>query len=104
MKLTIKRERPKPRTDTTRLSDLRGKEVGTYSMPSGDSSAAAVFCMLVAAELGIPLIYILMPLVMLGRVYYHCHWLGDTIIGLFVGTFWGLVGMTYFTALVPFFK
>ncbi len=73
-------------------------------MPSGDSSAAAVFCCLVAFELGMPLIYILMPLVMLGRVYYQCHWLGDTLIGLLVGSFWGLVGTNNFSALVPLFK
>ena len=70
MKYAIKRERPKRRSDTTRISDLRGKETGTFAMPSGDSSAAAVFCALVSIEMGMPLIYILMPLVMLGRVYY----------------------------------
>lgn len=70
MKYAIKRERPKRRSDTTRISDLRGKEIGTYAMPSGDSAAGAVFCALVAIEVGIPYIYILMPFVMLGRVYY----------------------------------
>ena len=104
MKHTIKRERPVRRADTTRISDLRGKEVGTYAMPSGDSSAAAVFCFLVYAEMGWPLIYVLMPLVMLGRVYYQCHWLGDTIVGLFVGTFWGYIGAINFSFLVPFFR
>jgi len=104
MKYTIKRERPVRRSDTTRISDLRGKEVGTYAMPSGDSSAAAVFCLLVAVEIGWPMIYVLMPLVMLGRVYYQCHWLGDTIVGLFVGSFWGLVGASNFAFLVPFFR
>lgn len=104
MKYTIKRERPRPRSDTTRINDLRVKENGTYSMPSGDTSAAAVFCVLVCVEMGMPLIYILMPLVMLGRVYYQCHWIGDTIVGLFVGTFWGVVGSTYFNELVPLFK
>ena len=104
MKYTIKRERPKRRSDTTRVNDLRGKENGTFAMPSGDSSAAAVWCALVACEMGMPAIYILMPLVMLGRVYYQCHWLGDTIVGFFVGSFWGLVGVTNFSALVPFFK
>ena len=70
MKYSLKRERPKRRAETTRFRDLRVLENGTFSMPSGDSSAAAVFCCLVAFELGMPLIYILMPLVMLGRVYY----------------------------------
>ena len=104
MKYGIKRERPKRRSDTTRLADLRGKETGTFAMPSGDSSAAAVFCCLVAVELGLPWIYVLMPLVMLGRVYYQCHWLGDTIVGFFVGTFWGLVTTSNFHSFVPFFQ
>ena len=54
MKRTIKRERPKRRSDTTRISDLRSKENGTFAMPSGDSSAGAVFCALVAVGLGMP--------------------------------------------------
>lgn len=54
MKHGFKRERPKRRSDTTRLSDLRAKETGTFAMPSGDTSAAAVFCALVAIEMGMP--------------------------------------------------
>ena len=91
MKYTIKRERPRRRPDTTRLSDLRGKETGTYAMPSGDSAAAAVFCYLVAFEMGLPQVYLLLPLVMMGRVYYQCHWFGDTIVGVIIGTFWAFV-------------
>ena len=73
-------------------------------MPSGDSSAAAVFCVLMAVEMGLPSIYVLMPLVMLGRVYYQCHWIGDTIVGFFIGSFWGIIGVTNFHTFVPFFK
>lgn len=73
-------------------------------MPSGDSSAAAVFCLLVAVELQMPLVYILMPFVMLGRVYYQCHWIGDTLVGLVVGTFWGLVSAKNFEIYAPLFK
>ena len=99
MKYSFRRERPKKRTDTERWSDLRAKENGTYSMPSGDSSAAAVFCFVVACEMQLPWIYVLMPLVMLGRVFYQCHWLGDTVIGLLVGTFWGFLGVNQFNAI-----
>lgn len=104
MKYTIRRERPKPRPEVSRFANLRVKENGTFSMPSGDSSAAAVFCFLVAVQLELPAIYILMPLVMLGRVYYHCHYLGDTFVGLFVGSFWGIVGSSNFLALAPCFR
>lgn len=45
-----------------------------------------------------------MPLVMLGRVYYQCHWIGDTIVGFFVGTFWGLIAVNNFDLFVPFFR
>ena len=38
---------------------------------------------------------------MLGRVYYHCHWFGDTIIGASMGTIWGVVAKHYFPLLVP---
>lgn len=41
---------------------------------------------------------------MLGRVYYQCHWLGDTVVGFIVGTFWGMIGVSYFSSFVPFFQ
>ena len=103
MKKTIRRERPTRRNDVTRVSQLRDKEDGTFSMPSGDASAAAVWIAIISMEMGWPALYILMPLVMLGRVYYQCHWLGDTIVGLFVGTFFGLVGVSNFDFFVPLF-
>ena len=104
LKNTIKRERPKARTDTTRISNLRGKEIGTFAMPSGDSNAAAVFCLLLAAEFDINMIYLIMPLVMLGRVYYQCHWLGDTIAGFLHGTMWGILFAYNFNIFVPLFE
>jgi membrane-associated phospholipid phosphatase len=76
------------------LGNLRKAEVGTYSMPSGDAAAAALFCFLYATMVNLPLVYLLLPLVMLGRVYYHCHWFGDTFFGAVVGTLWGLVAFS----------
>ena len=104
MKYAIKRERPKRRSDTTRLSDLRAKEAGTYSMPSGDAGAAAVFCLLVSVEMGMHSVWLLMPLVMLGRVYYQCHWIGDTVVGLIIGAFWASILVQHFDSFVPFFQ
>ena len=87
-----------------RLVNMRGLEDGTYSMPSGDSAAAAVFCCLIAHELRFPLVYVILPLVMMGRVYYHCHWFGDTIVGIMIGTFWAIVFIAYFDTMVPFWR
>ena len=101
LKYTIRRQRPSTIPGTYRLVDMRSCEDGTFSMPSGDSSAAAVFCCLVAYEMQAPLVYIILPLVMAGRVYYQCHWFGDTIAGVFIGTFWGIVFIAYFNSMLP---
>lgn len=75
---------------------MRQTEEGTFSMPSGDSSAAALFCLMFFAVLDLKLVYFILPLVMCGRVYYHCHWFGDTIVGVAVGTIWGLLAVSNF--------
>ena len=82
---------------------MRSVENGTFSMPSGDSAAAAVFCTLIACEMNLPLIYFVLPLVMAGRVYYHCHWWGDTIAGAVIGVAWAILFVVYFDKFVPFF-
>ena len=101
MKYTIRRERPQRKLAVSRLSNLRDKEVGTFSMPSGDTSAAAVFCFVNACVMQLPAMYIVLPLVALGRVYYQCHWFGDTIVGGLVGTFWAWIGYSQFLLLIP---
>ena len=68
---------------------VRG-ESDTPSMPSGDTAACGCFCFVYAAYLNIPAIFIIIPFVMLGRVYYHAHYIGDTIVGAFVGFVSGL--------------
>lgn len=70
-------------------------------MPSGDCSAAALFCFIVGTILDLPGVYLILPFVMCGRVYYHCHWFGDTIIGVLVGTFWGVLAYTQFKYAEP---
>jgi len=56
------------------------------SMPSGDAAAAAFSCGTYIYLYGCNyLSIIIVPLVMLGRVYVHCHWFSDTIIGAMIG-------------------
>jgi len=99
LKIIFKRARPELSANTIRIGALRNAEVGTYSLPSGDSAAAALFCYLYCTILQLPIVYILLPLVMLGRVYYCCHWFGDTIVGAFLGTSWGILAHIKFHAL-----
>ena len=102
-KKLIKRPRP-PMPDmiyAKRMNNLRAKEVGTYAMPSGDSAACALFCYLMAVQMRVQAIYLILPLVCLGRVYYHCHWIGDTIVGSIIGTLWGVLGCGVFWSFVP---
>ncbi len=68
-------------------------------MPSGDAAAAALFCFLFCSMLNMPAVYLILPLVMIGRVYYHCHWFGDTFIGVAIGTLWGAIAYTQFDVL-----
>ena len=101
LKYTIRRERPQKKPEAPRLSNLRDHEIGTYSMPSGDTSAAAVFCLLLAFIMKMPQCYAVLPLVAMGRVFYQCHWFGDTIVGSIVGTLWGLIGCSQFLMMAP---
>lgn len=101
-KYTIKRPRPNRLPNTPRWGkDLRAHENGTFSMPSGDSAAGTIFATLYTMMLGIPSINIVIPLVMAGRVYYQCHWFGDTVIGTAVGGFWAWIIVTYFGMFQP---
>jgi membrane-associated phospholipid phosphatase len=71
LKYSIRRERPQMLPQTKRINaELRLKEEGTFSMPSGDSGAAAVFCYVYASTLLGSWIYLIVPLVALGRIYY----------------------------------
>ena len=101
LKYSFRRQRPKNLPYTNRIRNLRNKEDGTFSMPSGDSAAAALFCYQYCTMMGLPAIYMILPLVCLGRVYYQCHWIGDTIAGSIVGTFWGALAVSQFNLSIP---
>lgn len=55
-------------------------------MPSGDSAQAGMFCTMLAAYFGEPLLLLGIPATCFGRIYFGCHWIGDTIVGASMGT------------------
>ncbi len=91
--------RPRPSNPTAdapnkRYFNLRGHEINC-SMPSGDTAQSAVFIGFCAYN--IPLFYSFMGaftfglrhilMVAAARVFYHCHFIGDTFVGCFIGLF-----------------
>lgn len=64
---------------------MSDKEVGTGAMPSGDTTQAANWCVLTYLFYESYTSLMIIPLVALSRVYYRCHWIGDTIIGTIIG-------------------
>lgn len=70
-------------------------------MPSGDAYVAAIFSSIYCYIFGLPWVpFVFVPLVALGRVYVHCHWLGDVLVGSVMGVVHGyLVYGVYFKQL-----
>ena len=68
-----------------RVGNLSDKESGTLSMPSGDTAQAANWCVLTYLFYESYFSLMIIPLVALSRVYFRCHWIGDTIIGTIIG-------------------
>ena len=99
MKKIINRKRPNRIETVYRVLNMRDLEHGNASHPSGDTLACAYFlgCFFYIFDANWT-IFIIVILCALGRVYVHCHWIGDTIVG-------GLLGMvmTYFVWADPYF-
>lgn len=60
------------------------------SFPSGDSAQAGSFSAALIVYTGNPAWVVVALLAMFGRVYYWCHFVGDTLVGGSVGLFSGL--------------
>lgn len=87
LKILFGRERPTRIKNTKRVCNMREREGGTKSMPSGDATAAAFCCGCYAFLFDFPwLLLFCMPMSCLGRVYVQCHWLGDVALGAILGT------------------
>ena len=99
LKALFKRERPTRIRKVRRLCNMRDLEHGK-SMPSGDAAACAFFCGIYWHIFEIHwLLLIALPLTSLGRVFTHCHWIGDTV----AGSILGLV-FVYFSYAPVYFK
>ena len=83
-KAIIKRPRPNIKENIKRRYDCRSKE-NNYSMPSGDSIQSANFAVLILFYLGNFTGFILIPFVMFARIFYFCHYIMDTVIGVLIG-------------------
>ena len=95
LKKIFKRDRPlvpKPGAPNRRDYNLRDLE-NNHSFPSGDTAQAANLVCFFALNVpkfyeslgGIWFAVIYVSLVALARVYYHCHYFGDTIFGAMLG-------------------
>lgn len=89
VKRCVGRVRPGPHATTPRRVDLRGRERNA-AMPSGDAAQAALWAVLAAAHFPASRAAawapaVLPPLVAAGRVFYGCHFWGDTLAGVGVG-------------------
>ena len=112
LKMCFRRERPTRVKSVYRYCNMRDRERGSRSMPSGDANAAAFLTAMYGWLYGNPVPAIIcIPMVSLGRVYVHCHWIGDTIIGSFLGLlisyycysphYFGIISMPLFRAVFP---
>ncbi len=63
-------------------------------MPSGDTSQGALWCALTMFFFDSNFTIYLIPIIAYGRVYFRCHWIGDTIAGAFLGI--GIAAIGYF--------
>lgn len=90
MKEKLGRLRPGGAFLPNRLLNLRSVEKNN-AMPSGDSAHGGMWLTFTALYFQIPQLLLLIPLVMLGRVYYACHWIGDTIAGSLIGICLGCI-------------
>ena len=98
LKQIFKRARPVRNKNVYRILNMRDLE-HNYSMPSGDTLAAAYFTSVYFYVFGAHwTIFVCVCLAALGRVYVHCHWLGDTLVG-------GVLGLivSHFVLANPYF-
>jgi membrane-associated phospholipid phosphatase len=104
LKKLIKRKRPIYATEDheeasnfvkKRLANLGKREIGSAAMPSGDSAQGALWVIITMLFFQTYSILLVIPMVCFGRVYFRCHWIGDTLVGTLIGAGFAVIG--YFT-------
>ena len=80
----IGRPRPNVRENVKRNFILRHKEKNC-SMPSGDAMQSANFAVILIYYFNCYYGILLIPFVMISRVYYFCHYVSDTVVGAIAG-------------------
>ena len=66
-------------------------------MPSGDTAQGALWATLTMVFFGYKPIILFIPMVALGRVYFRCHWIGDTVVGSAIGAGFAIIGFFNFS-------
>ena len=84
MKHIIKRIRPNLYNNIKRRYNLRDRETNC-SMPSGDSMQAANFAIIFYCYYGKIFGFFLIIPVMISRIFFCCHYIMDTIVGVIIG-------------------
>ncbi len=95
LKKHFKRARPSIKNVPKRIWNVRGKEIDC-SWPSGDTAQAGIFVLYIL--LNQPFLFEKIPggqltlaigviHVAFGRIFFHCHYIGDTICGFLVSWF-----------------
>lgn len=103
LKKLSNRARPKY-VNQNRLCNLRGRENHSKSMPSGDTTQGALWCGCMAVFFEQEYVLLFLPLVAYARVYYQCHWIGDTIMGALLGITMSLIAFASFPYFEPMFN
>jgi membrane-associated phospholipid phosphatase len=91
------RPRPVKKDKLKRVRDLRQYELN-HSMPSGDSAQAGNFALILFVNYDTMLGFYIVPFVMFARMFYFCHYLGDTIVGCISGMILSYVCYLFFNA------